>query len=121
MLLSLPSQLHAYPNFSLSFPLKRSFSQALSLGPSLANVSLSPISLTPANDPVTGFGGTWRVRSQHDGGFALAGFCSDAPTDYLRLSLNSFYPPSAMLSLSIAPVSHYHSGDTHSTTPALSQ
>ncbi|KAE8056994.1 hypothetical protein FH972_013719 [Carpinus fangiana] len=77
MLLSLPSQLHAYAPFSLSLPLKSSFSQALSLGPSLAHVSLSHVSLTTANDLVIGFGGIRRVRSQHDNGFAPAGFCSN--------------------------------------------
>ncbi|KAE8037900.1 hypothetical protein FH972_010453 [Carpinus fangiana] len=46
------------------------------------------------------------------------GFAQMTLTDYLQLSLNSFYPPPAMLSLSIAPVSH--SDDTHSTAPALS-
>ena len=66
-----------------------SLSNAPSLkpSPSLAHVSLSPVSLTPAKDPVTGFGGIRRVRSQHDGGFAPAGFCSD-DTDRLAPALS---------------------------------
>jgi hypothetical protein len=106
-------------------PLSLSNVPSLRPSPSLAHVSLSPVSLTSAKDPSPRFGGIGRVRSQHDGGFAPARFCSNdtnglAPalsqqllstgdslslhrscfslTQQLRLSLNSFCPPPAMLS-----------------------
>ena len=78
---------HNYTLILLSPSPSLSNAPSLRPSPSLAHVSLSPVSLTPAKDPVTGFGGIRKVCSQHDGGFAPARFCSD-DTDGLAPALS---------------------------------